>query len=77
MFFQVDIPKPKAPSADSGVGFLQKASDWVAGLSADAWKLIVIGLVAAILYTLFRRSTLLKGVLLGVVLLAIVMAVAT
>lgn len=71
------IPKPNAPSADDGVGWLQKASDWVTGLSADAWKLIVIGVVAAILYTLFRRSALLKGVLLGVVLLAIVMAVAT
>lgn len=70
------IPKPNAPSADDGVSWLQKASDWVTHLSADAWKLIVIGIFAAILYTLFRRSPLLKGVLLGAVLLAIVLAIA-
>jgi len=71
------IPKPNAPSAGETTGWLQKASDWVTGLSPDALKLIVIGVSAAILIWLFRRSPMLKGVAIGVILLAIVMAVAT
>jgi hypothetical protein len=74
-FPQVDVPKPDVPSPSEGVGWLEKASAWVADLSPDAMKLIAIGLLAGLIYWLVRRSAILKGVLIGAVLLSIVMVI--
>lgn len=71
------IPKPSVPDSSDGVGWLEKLSDSVSHMSGDTMKLIVIGLLAAIIVWLFRRSPMLKGVAIGVVVVAIVLAIAT
>ncbi len=76
-FLEVDIPKPDMPSSEDGIGWMEKASKWVANMDANTMKLLVIGIVAALIVWAFRRSPMLKGVAIGVVLLAIVLAVAT
>jgi hypothetical protein len=74
-FPEVDVPKPNMPSSEDGVGWLEKASGWVTNMDANTMKLLVIGLLAALIYWLVRRSAILKGVLIGAVLLAIVMVI--
>jgi hypothetical protein len=74
-FLEVDIPKPGVPDSGDIVDKGNDASNWVANLDQNSLKLIVIAVAAAILLWLFRRSPLLKGVLLGAVLLAIVFAI--
>ena len=77
LFPAVDIPKPDidAPDGSDVVDKGNDASNWIADLSPDTLKIIVILVVAAIILWLVRRSPILKGVLLGAVLLAIVMAI--
>jgi hypothetical protein len=72
LFPAVDIPKPGVPDSGDVVDKGQDASNWLANLSPDTLKIIVILVVAAIILWAVRRSPILKGVLLGATLLAII-----
>ena len=74
-FPAVDIPKPGIPDSGSVVDKGNDASNWLSNMSPDTMKIGVILIVAAIILWAVRRSPILKGVLLGATLLAIVMAI--
>lgn len=77
MFSKVDVPKPSIPDSSDGVGWLDKLSNSVAHMSGDTMKLIVIGVIAALILWAFRRSAMLKGVAIGVIVVAVALAIFT
>ena len=74
-FPEVEVPKPNMPSSDDGIGWLEKASEWFSNMDASTMKLLVIGIAAALILWAFRRSPMLKGVLIGVIILGIALAI--
>jgi hypothetical protein len=76
VFSRVDIPKPDAPDADDIVDKSKDGGDWLAQRGQSFW-IIVIVLVVALVLTKALKNPLVKGILIGVALIAVVGAIMT
>jgi hypothetical protein len=70
----VDVPKPKAPSSDDIVNKGNQGADWLSARSGTFWTIIVILVVAALIAGALKRPFI-RGLLIGVILLGIALAV--
>lgn len=75
LFPTVDIPKPGVPDSGDVVDKGNDASNFIAGLDSTTWTIVVILVLSAIILWAVRRSPILKGLLLGLVVALIIGAV--
>lgn len=73
---EVEIPKPGAPDSDDIIDKGNEGASWLAGRDGSFWTIVVVIVLAALLVKALKNP-LVRGILLGVVLLAIVGAILT
>ncbi len=73
---EVEVPKPDAPDSDTIIDKTNGAVSWLAGRDGSFWTIVLVGLLAAMLVKALKNP-LVKGVLLGVVAVAIIGAILT
>lgn len=71
---EVPIPKPEAPDPQDVVDTGNKGADWLAGQGAAFWTIAVV-VVLAFLAMKALKNPLVKGAVIGVILLGIVVAI--
>lgn len=71
---QVDVPKPEAPDSKDIVNKVGDAGDWLSIRSKSFW-LIIGCLIITYLVGKALKNPVVKGIAIGVILLAIVIAV--
>jgi hypothetical protein len=70
----VDVPKPKAPDSDDIIDKGNQGSDWLSARDQSFWTIIIVLVVAAIIATAMKRPFV-RGMIIGLIALAVVMAI--
>jgi hypothetical protein len=70
----VDVPKPKAPDSGDIVDKGNDASNWLSARSGTFWTIIIILVVAALIAGALKKPFI-RGLLIGVILLGVALAI--
>ena len=73
-FPEVEIPKPGAPDPDTIIDKGNDGSEWLAGQGQSFWTIVVVIVLAALAIKLLKNPVI-RGVLIGVILVGIVFSI--